>query len=286
MKRLSISLLILCTSFVSVAWSQQPACDASTSNSCADPHTNNIPQIQHVIVVIQENRTPTNLFHEDAKLVAKGAHVIPPNNQGVCGPILKNPVKSCTDANENTAITLTGLPLVTPVDPDHTHYAGFQCAYDNGAMDGACHTHVPKASKTSNISGCPGGGYQQYCPYTFVNNDAGILDPYFNIAEQYGFANWMFQTNQGPSQMAHLFLFSGTSAPVYNDGDKQKYWQWFAAENAGGAFGPGLTSGCNAVAGIFALQLPPAPPQNPPEQKGYAPPGATAGYPCYDHPTS
>jgi hypothetical protein len=46
---------------------------------------NNIPQVQHVIVVIQENRTPTNLFHEDAPLVSNGAHVIPPNNQGPCG---------------------------------------------------------------------------------------------------------------------------------------------------------------------------------------------------------
>jgi hypothetical protein len=25
----------------------------------------NIPQVQHVIIVVQENRTPTNLFHED-----------------------------------------------------------------------------------------------------------------------------------------------------------------------------------------------------------------------------
>jgi phospholipase C len=27
---------------------------------------NNIMQVQHVIVVIEENRTPTNLFHEGA----------------------------------------------------------------------------------------------------------------------------------------------------------------------------------------------------------------------------
>jgi phospholipase C len=37
--------------------------------------------------------------------------------------------------------------------------------------------------------------------------------PNFAIAEQYGFANRMFQTNQGPSFPAHLFLFSGTSSP-------------------------------------------------------------------------
>jgi phospholipase C len=29
--------------------------------------------VQHVIVVIQENRTPDNLFHEDSELVANGS---------------------------------------------------------------------------------------------------------------------------------------------------------------------------------------------------------------------
>jgi len=38
----------------------------------------NIPQIQHIIVVIQENRTPTNLFHEDVALIGSGAHRISP----------------------------------------------------------------------------------------------------------------------------------------------------------------------------------------------------------------
>ncbi len=57
-----------------------------------------------------------------------------------------------------------------------------------------------------------------------------ILDPYFNIAANYGFANWMFQTNQGPSFPAHQFLFSGTSAPDEKS-DSQGFYQWFAAEN-------------------------------------------------------
>jgi phospholipase C len=32
----------------------------------AHAQNNNIPQVQHVIVVIQENRTPDNLFGSDA----------------------------------------------------------------------------------------------------------------------------------------------------------------------------------------------------------------------------
>jgi phospholipase C len=54
------------------------------------------------------------------------------------------------------------------------------------------------------------------------------MNPYFDIATQYGFANYMFQTNQGPSFPAHLFLFGGTSAPTAED-DAQGI---FAAENS------------------------------------------------------
>jgi hypothetical protein len=118
------------------------------------------------------------------------------------------------------------------------------------------------------------------------------VDPYFHIAEQYGFANWMFQTHQGPSQPAHLFLFSGTSAPdFYNDKNSNcgstdpDCWHWFAAENPIAA-----DAGCTSPPGTVVWDLPPATTQtqNPTEQKAYTPktpPFATAGYPCYNHPT-
>jgi len=260
----------------------------------AHAQSNNIPEVQHVIVVIQENRTPTNLFHEDAALVSYGAHVIPPNNQGSCGP---NPTsqppngKSCTTAMPAT-LTLTGLPLGTTVDPDHSHYPAWYCTYDSGAMDGACHIHVSPAAG-SDISGCP-MGQLQYCPYTYTRNDIwdpihhyGILDPYFNIANRYGFANWMFQTHQGESQQAHLFLFAGTSAPTPpNDTQDQCYdpqtgqyyncYEWFSAENAN--VSKGEAAGCTAPSDVFVYEIPPATSniQNPTEYKGY-----NSGHPCY-----
>jgi phospholipase C len=251
---------------------------------------NNIPQVQHVIVVIQENRTPTNLFHEDANLVANGAHVIPPANQIACGdkPMPPPSSKGCVNATKMSGITLAGLPLDAPVDPDHSHYPAWYCTYDGGKMDGACHIPV---SQSGNVLACP-EGQLQYCPYSYVQNIKppncrvqpcpGILDPYFHIAEQYGFANWMFQTNQGPSQPAHLFLFSGTSAPDFvNDSNSNctsaGCWEYFVAEN-----GPtNQQVGCTAPADTVVYELPPAQPQNPAWQQGYTPPGGTAGYPCY-----
>lgn len=253
------------------------------------------PYVQHVIIVIQENRTPTNLFHEDATLVANGAHVMPTNNQATCGTTPPPPYSggpSCTDKEAASPVVLTGVSLAPPFDPNHAHYPGWYCTYDGGKMDGAC--HIPVSEVTGgDISGCP-GGQLQHCPYTFVCNSgsscptAGELDPYFNIANQFGFANWMFQTHQGESQDAHLFLFAGTSAPTAptddtdycsdaQNGIDYYCYQWFAAENATNVTRK-YGAGCTAESGTLALDLPPASPDYP-EPKEYH--EYNSGYPCY-----
>ena len=40
--------------------------------------------------------------------------------------------------------------------------------------------------------------------------------PYFAMATQYAFADRMFQTNEGPSFPAHLYLIAGSSATAFN----------------------------------------------------------------------
>ncbi len=60
--------------------------------------------------------------------------------------------------------------------------------------------------------------------FKYVDNSTGVVQPYVDLARAYGFANRMFQTNQGPSFPAHPFIFGGTLAP-YTD------TRWFAAEN-------------------------------------------------------
>jgi phospholipase C len=101
----------------------------------------------------------------------------------------------------------------------------------------------------------------------YVDNSTGILNPYLFLATQYGFANYMFQTNQGPSFPAHQFIFGGTSAPSASDDNAGV----FASENMknGGA------AGCTAPAGT-KVQL-------------IRPPGTEAAgdtvYPCFEHQT-
>ena len=121
---------------------------------------------------------------------------------------------------------------------DHAHVA-FQQMWDNGAMDNADGEVV--------YGSC--GALAPNCPYAYADNSAPAkdVDPYFAIAKQFGFANYMFQTNQGPSFPAHQFLFSGTSAPVSYP---TTYYDWFAAENPGNSHGGiGTPVGCLSAAG-------------------------------------
>ena len=198
----------------------------------AAAQTNLYPYVQHVIIVIQENRTPDNLFNQDSQLIQNGGHVQPPNDQGPCNI-------------NNGQIALQSTLLWTCWDTDHNHMhpsMDWINMYDGGAMDGACKIAIEYASCDTNIA-CPPTQSGQYCPpYTYVENYAfdstgqeHILDPYFQLANHYGWANDMFQTNQGASFPAHQFLLSGTSAPDAYNSDSCGYgyfcYQWFDAEN-------------------------------------------------------
>ncbi len=219
--------------------------------------------IQHVIVIIQENRTPDNLFGGDKTLVENGAHLV---STGSCHGI---PVK------------LTPIRLDACFDPLHSHIA-WVSMYDQGKMDGACDIPLVELEKHCFIAACPDPHYSRCPQYSFVPNNKfdgvhGILDPYYQLAEQYGFANYMFQTNQGPSYSAHQFLLSGTSAPVAYP---TKYYNWFAEETAPSARISHY--GCTAKWGTQVLDIPPSGSESfaytPPD-----PPNANKGFPCYEH---
>jgi phospholipase C len=54
-----------------------------------------------------------------------------------------------------------------------------------------------------------------------------VVQPYLDLVKAYGWGNYFFQTNQGPSYPAHQFLFGATSAPSAEDDHKGI----FVAEN-------------------------------------------------------
>jgi len=195
-------------------------------------------RIQNVVVIFQENRSPDNLFH-DPILMAEGADIA---NSGI--------------NSQGQQITLQAVPLANNFDLSHMHSA-FVAMYDSGNMDGA---DKVKVSCNKGAKNCPPANPQ----FMYVNpSDVG---PYFQMAEQYTFADRMFQTNQGPSFPAHQFIISGTSAPTADS-------NLFAAENPLGALNQNNNTGCTAPAGEFVKLIDP----NGSESQTM--------YPCFDHPT-
>ncbi len=213
-----------------------------------------VSKFQHVVVIFQENRTPDNFF------------------QGLCSPPFGSSA-SCSaspspgqydiqtddwlDKTSPSGIIHPGtVPLVNTYDPDHSHKAYIaMCDPDTAGlckMDGAANV---------------------FCQFTclsqpafrYVDNSAGILDPYLQLATQYGWANYMFQTNQGPSFPAHQFIFGGTSAPSAIDDASGV----FASENVSG------TVGCIAPIQVTVQLIDPF---------GIEDPGNRI-YPCFEHNT-
>jgi phospholipase C len=202
------------------------------------PTQGQISNFQHIIVIFQENRTPDNLF------------------QGLCGTnrtLCPTPydLQNFGIDNKGNQILLTQEPLGLSHDPDHSH-PGFvkQC-------------HLDPATNQCRMDGLSSINCPTNCSFQFVNpSDVG---PYVSMAQQYGWANFMFQTNQGPSFPAHQFIFGGTSAPDLNS----DHAGIFASENMSG----GMAAGCIASQGTTVRLI--------------RPPGIEdmSMYPCFEHNT-
>ncbi|MBV9302913.1 MAG: hypothetical protein JOY62_04215 [Acidobacteriaceae bacterium] len=207
-----------------------------TSIVCAQDAQYPTP-FKHVIVIFQENRTPDNLF------------------QGLCSPPYGTSSSCSTNPNGSQyniqtnnwldkkapggTITPGTVPLGNTYDLSHAHSA-FIAEYDNGKMDGAAGVSC-------------GGSCPPKPQFRYVDNSSGILNPYLDLATQYGWGNYMFQTNQGPSYPAHQFIFGGTSAPSAAD-DKKGI---FVSENSGGGGGSGCLAALNAFDMLISPQSAP-----------------------------
>jgi len=213
------------------------------------------PPFQHVIIVIQENRTPDNLF--GAAAITPYPSTLPPLGPGYD---LQLPPDQMYE-NQSQPVPWC---LGTCFDPGHEHGDWLDQYAQGGTSYNACANKV-SAKCTGQSDRCNnqsiGTGPNQIPPpscwqetYTSPTYDAQYytnpqnpnqtspLVPYFDIASKYGFANYFFQTNQGPSQPAHDFLFGGTSSPtgaLLQTGDTSYYYQLFAGDNVNGS-----PSGC------------------------------------------
>jgi phospholipase C len=208
--------------------------------------------IQHVVVIFQENRSTDNLF-QDPVLISRGADI----------------AQSGKDSHGQT-IPLTKVSLVTDYDPGHAHGA-FNKMCDLNPATGQCQMDGADLISVH----CEAGAVDCPAPdLTFGYVDPADVQPYFGLAEQYTFADRMFQTNQGPSFPAHQFIISGTSAPCSTalpcPGAGSSL---FASDNPFDLGDP--NAGCDAFPGTTVKLIDP----NGNEDSN------TPIYPCFDHQT-
>lgn len=156
--------------------------------------------IQHIVVIVQENRTPDNLF-QDPVLIARGADIVASGTNSLGQTIALSPMDLGTVGSN-------------PQNYDLSHRNdAWVSMYDGGKMDGA---DLIPCQPVTGVT-CPSNPQFKYVK-------PADIQPYFSLAEKYTFADRMFQTNQGPSFPAHQFILSGTSAPTASS-------TLFAAEN-------------------------------------------------------
>jgi len=222
-----------------------------------------VPPFKHVVVIFQENRTPDNLFY--------GLCAPPFGTSSSCSAKPETgqyDIQTSNWADKSSPggiIQPAPIPLANHYDLSHAHSC-FTAMCDADPATGNC--------RMDGASGVSCGGTCVAKPqFKYVDNSSGLLNPYLELATQYGWANYMFQTNQGPSFPAHQFIFGGTSAPSTVD-DAAGI---FASENMSttGISGLSAVAGCIAQTGTTVQVIGPDGIENP----------ADKIYPCFEHKT-
>ncbi|MFY9663310.1 MAG: alkaline phosphatase family protein [Candidatus Cybelea sp.] len=139
--------------------------------------------IQHVVIIVQENRSVDDLFQ-----------FLPGANTQRYG----------FKPHGNQRVQLQSQSLAADFDLAHTHEA-WTTEYNDGRMNGF-ENETCKGS-------CPRNAAFSYVPQSQVQ-------PYYSLAQSFTFADNMYETDEGPSFPSHQYLVSGTS--TVSDGSPNK----------------------------------------------------------------
>ncbi|HEY6325123.1 MAG TPA: alkaline phosphatase family protein [Candidatus Cybelea sp.] len=177
--RLLALIVIAALANCSPASTSSSSMPAGRSGGQGGPLSGGTSPIQHVVIIVQENRTTNNLFNglPGAGTVREGK-----NSLGL-------------------TVKLQPRRLTAPYYIGHSH-GNFVTEYADGKLNG----FDLAASRCKASLGCPPPGIRAYGYVPEAD-----VEPYFKMAKRYAFGADMFETNQGPSFPAHQYLMSGTS---------------------------------------------------------------------------
>jgi len=155
----------------SIAVSALASCLIGCSSGCHSASTPTASTalatpIQHIVVIMQENRSFDNLFN------------------GFPGADTAQ-----TGMNLGVPVPLVVTPLGNGPDIDHTHTGWWQ-QWDSGKMDGFDNKGT-------------------MLPYSYVAPSETV--PYWTLARNFTLGDRMFQSNTGPSFVAHQYMIAGQS---------------------------------------------------------------------------
>jgi phospholipase C len=146
------------------------------------------PKVQHIVVIVQENRSFDNMFNgypgaDTAQVASDHGQILP----------------------------LQPVPLENGADPDHSH-GGWWRDWDNGKMDGFVHPS-------------PGNPFP-YPTYPLAYVPQSETVPLWTLASRYVLADRMFQSNTGPSFPAHQYIIAGQSGDADENPAQNPPHQW------------------------------------------------------------
>lgn len=144
--------------------------------------------IQHIVIIMQENRTFDNLFNG-----YPGADTVQ------------------TGMSNGQPIPLQPLSMKDPRDLSHSHTSWWR-DWDHGKLDGFGHDANPAT-----------------LPYSYVPRSETA--PYWNLASQFVLGDRMFQSNTGPSFVAHQYMIAGQSGEA-SENPSGGVWGCDAASDA------------------------------------------------------
>jgi phospholipase C len=175
--------------------------------------------IEHVIIILQENRTMDYMMH-----------FLPGADVASYGLNLKG-----------EQVPLAQKSLADTFDIDHEH-SSFVIAYNNGGMNG-----FNQEPNTCNV------GHQHDCMYAYAPQSE--VQPLLDLCAQYACADRMFQSNQGPSLPAHQYIIAGTSSAAGNYTDPSDTNP--ASSNPVGSGISGHGGGCDSDSGSRVYTIDP-----------------------------
>jgi phospholipase C len=176
-------------------------------------------KIQHVVVIIQENRSFDNFFATfpgaDGTTVGKAVAI--PASDDCPSPVPSATTIPLTEVNLEGQGFGSNFTSFEGQDLDHDH-SGFTVEWDHGTMDGF---DLEKL-------GASGAGGRPACTYTYQYVNPFNIAPYWTLAKEYVLADHTFQTQSSGSFTAHQDLIAGGTQISKNEAliDNPSYFPW------------------------------------------------------------